>query len=118
MAVLALFSCAFIFAPLYFVTRGQPGFFNGIRPLVVLLSGLVHPISALPVWLEVIGRLLPISWAMEGLVRSVEGESSLWIVAGDWAVALLLTMLYLGLAVFLFRRIERRVRVQATLASF
>lgn len=113
-ALQALVACGFIFAPMYVLMGGRPGFFNAITPLGVLLSGFLHPTSLLPASLELLARLLPTSWAMHAVIGAVRGSST-WELAQHWLVALALTAAYVGLAYFLFRAVEHRVRVTGVL---
>ena len=115
-AMPALIDGGFIFTPLLVLVGGRPGFFNAILPFGVVFGGFLYPISLLPAGLQTIARFLPTSWAMDGVIRSVEGGGPAWRIAGDWGVALALTALYLTLTYFMFRKVEERVRVTGILS--
>ena len=117
-AMSALLVCGFIFAPFYVIAGGRPGFFNAITPLGVLLSGFLHPIALLPWGLEQVARCLPTSWAMKSVIDSIEGNGSILDYAGNWGASAGLTMVYLGIAYFLFKKVEERVRVTGSLGRF
>ena len=117
-AMSALLVCGFIFAPFYVVAGGRPGFFNAITPLGVLLSGFLHPISLLPQGLQQAALCLPTSWAMRAVVDSVRGSGSLLDYFTNWGASAGLTVVYLGIAYLLFKKIEERVRVTGSLGRF
>jgi ABC-2 type transport system permease protein len=116
-AVLAVLAFAFIFAPLGFLSGARAGFMNALMPLGAAVSGFLYPIGLLPSGLEAFARCLPSSWAMESVVRSVNGSSEAAIMT-DWAVSLALVAVYLVATAGLFRLAEMRVRVTGNLARF
>jgi ABC-type Na+ efflux pump permease subunit len=63
-----------------------------------------------------IARLFPTAWAMDAVVRSINGEGSIWQVLGDWAVCVGLIVVLFGLSAMLFRTAERRVRHSGVLS--
>jgi ABC-type multidrug transport system permease subunit len=114
-AVAAVIATSFVFAPFSFLHGARGGFFNAIMPGGTVVSGFLYPVGLLPDSIEAIARLMPTSWAMEAVVRSVDGESSFARIATDWAVASLLIVAFLLLAGWLFRVAEKRVRVVGNL---
>ena len=106
----------FVFAPFSFLQGARGGFFNAIMPAGTVLSGFLYPIGLLPASLEGVARLMPTSWAMDAVVRSVEGGQTTRVFV-DWAVASLLMLAFLLLAAWLFRIAERRVRVTGNLGA-
>jgi ABC-type multidrug transport system permease subunit len=114
-ALAAVVATSFVFAPFSFLHGARGGFFNAIMPGGTVVSGFLYPIGLLPGSIEVIARLMPTAWAMEAVVRSVEGGSSFGRVATDWAMAGLLILAFLLLAGWLFKLAESRVRVVGNL---
>ena len=117
-ALAAVIVTSFFFAPFSYLQGARGGFFNAIMPAGTVLSGFLYPVGLLPAGLEAVARLLPTSWAMEAVVRSVEGGSSTWQILGDWAVAFALMLVTLAVAAALFRMAERRVRVNGNLGVY
>jgi ABC-type multidrug transport system permease subunit len=114
-ALVAVIATSFVFAPFSFLHGARGGFFNAIMPGGTVLSGFLYPVGLLPPSIEAVARLMPTSWAMEAVVRSVEGGSSAGRIATDWAVAALLVAVFLFLSGWLFRLAESRVRVVGNL---
>ena len=79
---------------------------------------MLYPVRLLPDSVEPIARFIPTSWAMESVMRSMQTGSLSMRMAGDWAVTLALTLLFLALTYLMFRVVERRVRVDGSLGTF
>jgi ABC-type multidrug transport system permease subunit len=109
LAIGAVVAFSFIFAPLGFL-MGIRGTYSGLMPLGAAISGFLYPIGLLPGALEAVARCIPSAWAMEAVVRSVNGTDSFGRLAVDWAAAMGLIALYLVASVWLFARAEDRVR--------
>ena len=115
-ALIALLTAGFILTPFAVLMKGRSGVFSGLVWFGAVFGGLVFPVSAFPYGLEIIARLLPTSWAMEAVARSMTGDGSTLEVAGNWAVALGLMALYLVVTYLMFRKVEERVRMTGTLS--
>ncbi len=108
----------FLSAPLSFLTGGQDTYFEAVRPLVMVFSGFVYPVAALAPVLKPVAWMLPTSWAMGGLLSSVEGGQFYGNPADHWALALATSAAYLGLTYLLFIKVEKRVKATGILGSF
>lgn len=115
-ALAAVVGTSFIFAPFTFLLAGRGGFFNAILPFGMLVSGFLFPVRLLPPGLETIAHLMPTSWAMDAIIRSIEGSGATSVVHGNWALVVLLTLAYLAGAQYFFAMAEGRVRVTGSLA--
>jgi Predicted membrane protein len=73
------------------------------RFLMVFLCGVVYPISALPDGLQLLARLLPLTYTVQGLRISFfeHGDSLLW---QDFAALLVFMILFLLPAISLLHR--------------
>jgi ABC-type multidrug transport system permease subunit len=110
LAVVAVAAFSFIFAPIGFLAGARSGFFTAFMPLGAATSGFLYPIGILPDALESLARCIPSAWAMEGVVRSVNGAATGRVLV-DWAVASALIVAYMMATSVLFRMAEARVRV-------
>jgi ABC-type multidrug transport system permease subunit len=116
LALASVIAAGFVFAPLSFLQGARGGFFNAIMPAGTVFSGFLYPVDLLPQGLEMIARLFPTAWAMDAVVRSINGDGSAWQVLGDWAVCALLILALFGISAALFRTAERRVRHSGVLS--
>jgi ABC-type multidrug transport system permease subunit len=116
-AVVAVVAFGFIFAPLSFLGGARAGFMNALMPLGAAISGFLYPIGVLPDSLEAFARCIPSAWAMEAVVRSVEGGDTSRIIVA-WFISLALVGAYLAATAGLFRVAEARVRVTGNLGRF
>lgn len=109
---------ALALSTLFLLSRSTQVFMNSLEYGFTLLGGLAFPITVLPSWIQPFSRLLPLTWGMEA-IRLAFGQTEL---ALDYYIALLgcllLGCLYYALSLVLFRRIENRVRRDATLDFF
>lgn len=108
----------FLSAPLSVLTGGRGTYFEAIRPLVMVFSGMVYPVASLAPVLKPVAWALPTSWAMGGLLSSVENGQIYGNPADHWALALATSAAYLGLTYLLFFLTEKRVRITGVLGSF
>ncbi len=92
---------------------------EGISGVVYLLSGVVFPLAVLPGWVQVLSRVLPTTYWLEGMRRALmgpvpEGASVLRGPLADWSNGELAAMLaattaaLVAVAVYFWRWSERR----------
>lgn len=107
-----------LFAPINVLVGGRAGFFNPIIPFGTVLSGFVFPVDRLPLSLNVVARLFPTSWAMDGVRLSIEGNVAIEEVASYWLMSVLLFAVWLGMTYLLFKVIEKRIRITGLLGAY
>jgi ABC-type polysaccharide/polyol phosphate export permease len=117
-SMFAMVCASFIFAPLAVLVDARGGVFGAIMPFGVVFSGFLYRVSVMPTGFKVIARLLPTSYSMDGVIRSIEGNVSVWRIAGDWGIALAISLVYLAASYFLFRIVDKRVRKTGILSTF
>jgi ABC-2 type transport system permease protein len=107
-----------LFAPVLVLAGGRAGFFNGILPFGVILSGFVFPADRLPLVLKELALVLPTSWAMSSVWRSIDGSGSTWTIVTGWLMCLVTSVILFVLTYVLFRVIEKRMRVTGSMGSY
>jgi ABC-2 type transport system permease protein len=102
----------------FLVAKHSTGINEGIAGMLYLFSGVVYPLSVLPVWGQAIGSVLPTTYWLElirrallpnldmGSVSKLGGVSELEILAA----LLLTTLIFLLLSTSTFRYADRRAR--------
>lgn len=82
-----------------------------VGPPILLLGGMLIPLSALPPWAAWVGLFVNLRWLREFLVSAATGTT-------QWSaliIALILTCLYAAIGILVFYRMLRRARKEATL---
>ena len=111
-AALVVTSC--FFSPAYVLSGGAQGYMNTIGPFGIVFSGFLYPIGVLPVALEAVARVFPTSWAMQAVVGSING-APVGDVLINGAVALGLGAVWMLTTVWMFRKVEERIRITGML---
>jgi ABC-2 type transport system permease protein len=109
--VLFLFGIALGIFAIAMVLRLGPASEWLVWPIPALLSplaGVFYPLSTLPRWMQLLGRLLPASYVFEGM-RSVvsNGVCSPAALLGGGALCVGYVLLAYGFFVFIFRHVVR-----------
>lgn len=104
-----------VIACLLTLSRRTTLYMNCIEIPFILLCGLSFPIDVLPNWLQTVSRCLTPTWAVELLRMTVHGISD---TALFWRNFAIMAGLSIALAIFsawLYKTIDRAVRIKATL---
>ena len=108
--LIALIVVSFFFSPLYVLSGGGRGYVNAVAPFGVVFSGFLYPIDILPIYLEPIAWIFPTSWAMDAVALTSRGSGLASDLLFDWAMAGTLSLIWLFATMWMFGRVERRVR--------
>jgi ABC-2 type transport system permease protein len=92
--------------PMLFTERGAQMAYI-IRAIMLLVSGVYYPISVLPGWLQVISKITPTTYALDGLRASIQNGMSLSQLTYDLWPLLLCGLVSVPLGLFIFNRAER-----------
>jgi ABC-2 type transport system permease protein len=110
--VLSLALMGLLMASTFILYRHANALSNLLEYPVWIASGLVFSISLLPVWTRPISWALPPYWGIEAIRHAALG-GPVW---GPIGMALLLGLVYLGIAAYTLRWFEHLARARATLA--
>jgi len=92
--------------PLLYPERGAQ-MTNIVQALFLLVSGIYYPVSVLPEWLQVVSKISPATYVLEGMRASLlPGTSDKNPMSFVWPL-LLMGVVMLPLGVYLFQRAER-----------
>ena len=99
------------------VKRGDP-----ISGLVIqttnFLAGAVFPVALLPGWLQVVARLIPAYYSLNGLRAALINDAGLADIAPELAALAGFTVVLVPLALWAFRTSVRIAQVTGTLANY
>lgn len=114
-ALLAFVVISSVIACLLTLSRKTELYMNCIEIPVILLCGFVFPVTILPRPVQVISYALSPTYAIELLRMAVWGVEEVGLFWKKFGLMLGITALYTILSALLYRRIDRRVRIAATL---
>lgn len=92
--------------PLLYPERGAQ-MTNIVQALFLLVSGVYYPVTVLPKWLQVISRVSPATYVLEGMRAALLPESSTEDPLTYIWPLLIMGLVMLPLGVYFFQRAER-----------
>jgi ABC-2 type transport system permease protein len=97
--------------------RGNPVNW-AILGLSSVVGGMMYPISVLPVWLQRMARLLPVTYSLEGMRAAILGHASTRELLPSIAGLVLFATLLLPISFAIFSWALRRTKITGTLTHF
>lgn len=102
-------------AALLTLSRRTRLYMNCIEIPFILLCGFSFPVSVLPGWLQPVSRALSPTWAVELLRMAVAGVEDASLFARNLLILAALSAIGALFCAWLYRLIERQVRIRASL---
>jgi len=97
--------------------RGNPVNW-AILGLSSVLGGMLYPISVLPVWLQYVARLIPVTYSLEGMRAAILGHASTRELLPSIAGLVLFATILLPISFAIFSWALRRTKITGTLTHF
>jgi ABC-2 type transport system permease protein len=97
--------------------RGNPVNW-AILGLSSVVGGMMYPISVLPVWLQYVARLTPVTYSLEGMRAAILAHASTRELLPSIAGLLLFAALLLPISFAIFSWALRRTKITGTLTHF
>ena len=117
LTLISVSALGLIFASAFVLTRSAQVFTNGLEFPIYVISGSMFPIGLLPFWVHPASYILGPTWGIEA-IRIAAGQENVsltfWINVG---VMLLITLAYVAIAAFLFKKVETKSRRDGTLVQ-
>ena len=114
-AIIAFIVISSVIACILTLSRKTELYMNCIEIPIILLCGFVFPVSVLPYGGRVISYALSPTYAIELMRMAVWGVTDKAVFIEKLGILLGLTVVYAIFSVTLYRRIDKRVRIAATL---
>jgi ABC-2 type transport system permease protein len=111
----SFFCVAFGFAPLFALWRWSVPVINGFELGFYTLCGFIFPVTILPAWAQVLAAGLAPSWATKAIYASTTAQGP-HDFAAWWIATVALSVIYLVLALLLYRLVDQRARMSGELA--
>ena len=112
-SALGILSASFIMV----FKRGDPINFL-ISSLSVLLGGVYYPVAVLPQWLQILARILPITYSLEAMRRALLLGDSLITLAGEIAALIAFAAVLWPLSLLAFHYAVRQAKQDGSLAQY
>jgi ABC-2 type transport system permease protein len=106
-----------LLAGMVVLAGGRAGIFMGIVPFGAVISGFIVPVDQLPLGMEIIARLVPSSWAMDGVWSAVTGTGSWANMGWSWGISIIASAIWFVGAVYLCKLVEKRIRIEGTISA-
>lgn len=107
-----------VIACLLTLSRRTSLYMNCIEIPFILLCGMSFPIDILPSWLQPISRCLAPTWSVELLRMTISGVTDVALFWRKFAIMMSLSIIWLLFAAYLYKAIDRAVRINATLEVY
>ena len=104
-----------VIACLLTLSRKTELYMNCIEIPMSLICGFVFPVSVLAPQVRIISYILSPTYAVELMRMAVWGVIDTTLFWEKMSILILLTIIYTLISVFLYKKIDRRVRIAATL---
>ena len=117
-AIVAFASIGVIAASVIMVIKRGDPVTALLSSAAVLVGGVFYPIEVLPDWLQVIARLIPITYALRAMRLSLLSGASWVELAPDLLVLAAFAVVLFPLSLFVFRRAVEWARGEGSLAHY
>ena len=102
-------------APLFVINPDIQRWQNGLEFPIFILAGFLFPIALLPFWTTPLSYILSPYWAAQALHSTSHTQAGFQQLGLTWFMMLALSVVYIGISSYLFRRLAFRARMDATL---
>lgn len=124
-AVLVLAASVLAFAGLGILSASYVLIFKRSNPvtwailgLSTVAGGMMYPVSVLPVWLQRIARLIPVTYSLEGMRAAILGHAATRDLLPSIAGLLVFAAIFLPISFAIFSWAVRRTKITGTLTHF
>lgn len=90
--------------------RGANMLSNFVFPFLIMLSGAMYPVGALPTWLRIPARMLPFGYGIHAIVQVTTRRASVAALASDLLPLLAFAIALPLIGIAMFTRLEHRAR--------
>ena len=115
--IVSMIAVGFMMAGLFTLSRKISILMNVIDYPIIILTGMVFPISIFPKFIQYISYLLSPTWAMEGYKLAVQGGSNEELLRVAFTLVIII-IIYFIISIFSFRKIKKLCVINGTLEVF
>ncbi|WP_228098474.1 MULTISPECIES: ABC transporter permease [unclassified Gemella] len=115
--IISMIAVGFMMAGLFTLSRKISLLMNVIDYTIIMLTGMIFPISIFPKFVQYISYLLSPTWAMKGYKLAVQGGSSEQFLKIS-LILVFITIIYFIISFVSFRKIKKLCVIKGTLEVF
>ena len=115
--IVSMIAVGFMMAGLFTLSRKISILMNVIDYPIIMLTGMVFPISIFPKFIQYVSYLLSPTWAMEGYKLAVQGGSNEELLRVAFILVVII-IFYFIISIFSFRKIKKLCVINGTLEVF
>ena len=118
LTIIAMTSLGIIAASFIMVLKSGDPVTLLISSLAVLLGGVYYPVQLMPQWLQQLSRLLPITYSLDAMRRTLLADASFQEIMPDIIALAIFGVVLVPLSLLIFRYAVHRAKVDGSLAHF
>lgn len=118
LAIISFASIGIISASIIMVIKRGDAITALVASLANLVGGVYYPVAILPQGLQLLARLLPITYALRVMRQSLLAGASWNELAPDLVALLIFCLLLFPISLFVFQYAVQRARLEGTLAHY
>jgi ABC-2 type transport system permease protein len=118
MAVAAVLGFGLLSAGAVLVLKRADAMLFSLHGVMLFFGGVFFPVELLPGILRAVSNVLPITWALTAMRKTMIAGEGLPAVGSELLVLALFALVGLPLGVMVFRLSERKARLEGTLLEF
>lgn len=115
--LIGLYGFGFVFAAVVLILREANTLVDTSSFLVQIFSGSSFPVQALPRWLLPLSLALPLTYGFDAVRGWLLHTKTLLPMEAEIALLVLFMFVFIALGIWVFQRLERRVRMLGTLGQ-
>jgi ABC-2 type transport system permease protein len=115
--LIGLYGFGFAFSALVLIMREANTLVDTSNFLVQIFSGSNFPVNALPRWLLPVALSLPLTYGFDAVRGWLLGTRTLLPISAEILILVVFMFVMIGLGLWVFKALERRVRMRGTLGQ-
>jgi ABC-2 type transport system permease protein len=116
--LVASLGVGYLLSGILLLVREAESALDSVGSALGIFSGIVFPVTILPVPLFALSMALPTTWILELLRHVLLGGTLMLSFGTTWLIAVGESAIMLGVGAYVFRRCQRTVRRRGTLGQF
>jgi len=117
LTLLSVSTLGLIFASAFVLSRSAQVLTNGLETPIYIISGSMFPVMLLPFWVHPASYILGPTWGIDAIRIAAGQKGYLFDFWSNIGIMVLITLVYVAIATFLFKLVERKVRRDGTLVE-